>query len=65
MPNRLGVNFSGIYSRGKLTLAITHVFVCSDFSMQYGACKKAVNFLATVDCLLSLAGVAAMPGYVW
>jgi DNA mismatch repair protein MSH3 len=36
----------------------------SDFGMQYGACKKAVDLLATLDCLLSLAAVAVMPGYV-
>ena len=37
----------------------------SDFSIQYGACKKAVDLLATLDCLVSLAEVAVMPGYVW
>ena len=33
--------------------------------MHYGSCKKAVEHLATVDCLFSLAKVAKMPGYVW
>ena len=38
---------------------------CSDFSVCYGGYKKAVELLATADCLLSLAEVAKMPGYVW
>ena len=38
---------------------------CSDFSVHYGSCKKALEHLATVDCLFSLAKVAKMPGYVW
>jgi hypothetical protein len=33
--------------------------------VHYGSCKKAVEYLATVDCLFSLAKVAKMPGYVW
>ena len=48
-----------------LKLPQLHVPLCSDFGMQYGACKKAVDLLATLDCLLSLAAVAVMPGYVW
>ena len=35
----------------------------SDFSMHYGSYKRAVNLLATTDCLLSLAKVAKMSGY--
>ena len=51
-----------------LDCVLQYLFVlqlCSDFSVQYGACKKAVDLLATLDCLLSLAEVAVMPGYVW
>ena len=41
------------------------MFSFSDFSGDYGAYKKAVDLLAKLDCLLSLAKVAAMPGYIW
>ena len=41
------------------------IFLLSDFSDHYGVCKKAVDLLASLDCLLSLAEVAVMPGYVW
>ena len=39
--------------------------MCSDFSEHYGSCKRAIEHLATVDCLFSLAKVAKMPGYIW
>lgn len=37
----------------------------SDFSEHYGSYKRAIDLLATLDCLLSLARVAKMHGYVW
>ena len=39
--------------------------LCSDFSENYGSYKRAVDLLAVVDCLLSFATVAKIPGYTW
>ena len=44
---------------------LVFVFSHSDFSAHYSAYRRAVGLLATLDCLLSLAKVAKMPGYVW
>ena len=44
---------------------IISILIYSDFSIHYGSCKKAVELLAMVDCLFSLAKVAKMPGYTW
>ena len=61
------LRYNTIGARVRLCVAILIIVLqlCSDFSVQYGACKKAVDLLATLDCLLSLAEVAVMPGYVW
>ena len=50
-----------------VSCSVCHVLFCrcSDFSAHYGSCKKAVDLLATMDCLFSLAKVAKMPGYTW
>ena len=50
---------------GKAAIVLYLSLLFSDFSTEYGACKKAVDLLATLDCLVSLAKVAVMPGYVW
>ena len=50
---------------GNAAIVLHFSLLFSDFSTEYGACKKAVDLLATLDCLVSLAEVAVMPGYVW
>lgn len=48
-----------------LFLVILIYSSCSDFSVCYGGYKKAMELLATADCLVSLSEVAKIPGYVW
>lgn len=51
-----------------ISMLVRHLFMMcffSDFSEHYGSYKRAIDLLATLDCLLSLAKVAKMHGYVW